>query len=77
MIETILKEGREMSPPLTAAELARRVDLTPTSLSRMKKNGRGDIAVIAELARIVGLRLSLAPDDTTLEKLETGSFFDA
>lgn len=65
-----------MTPPLTAAELARRVDITPASFSRMKKAGRGDMAVIGALARIVGLRLTLAPDDTTLEKLESGSFFD-
>jgi len=76
LIKAILDTGRRMTPPLTAAELARRVDLTPTSLSRMKKDGRGDIAVITELARIVGLRLTLAPDDTALEKLESGSFFD-
>lgn len=76
LIEAILEAARRMTPPLTAAELARRVDITPTSLSRMKKAGRGDLAVIAALARIVGLRLTLAPDDTTVEKLESGSFFD-
>ena len=65
-----------MSPPVSAAEMARRVQITPTSLSRMKKAGRGDIAVIAELARIVGMRLVLAPDDTTLAKIQSGSFFD-
>jgi hypothetical protein len=76
LIETILEAGRSLSPPLSAAELARRAQITPTSLSRMKKDGRGDVAVIAEMARIVGLRLSLVPDDTLLVRLQSGSFFD-
>jgi hypothetical protein len=43
----------------------------------MKIDGRGDISVIAEMASIVGLRLTLAPADETLANLQTGRFFDA
>lgn len=76
LIEAVLVAGRKLTPPLSAAELARRVQITPTTLSRMKKDGRGDIAVIAELARIVGMRLVLEQDNATLAKLQAGSFFD-
>jgi hypothetical protein len=43
----------------------------------MKIEGRGDISVIAEMASIVGLRLTLAPADATLANLQIGRFFDA
>ena len=76
LIGTIIAAGRNMNPPISAAELARRVQLAPVTLSRMKTSGRGDIAVIAEMAKIVGLRLVLAPDDAVLAKLQSGSFFD-
>lgn len=76
MIAAIIAAGRNMDPPVSAAELARRVQLAPVTLSRMKASGRGDIAVIAAMARIVGLRLALAPDDTVLARLQSGSFFD-
>ncbi|MFP5419454.1 MAG: hypothetical protein ACLGHA_09910 [Gammaproteobacteria bacterium] len=76
MIGAIIAAGRNMDPPVSAAELARRVQLAPVTLSRMKTSGRGDIAVIADMAKIVGLRLALAPDDAVLAKLQSGSFFD-
>lgn len=76
LLEQILEAGRRASPPLSAAEFARRVQLTPATLSRMKKNGSGDIAVIAEMARVVGMRLTLVPDDATLSAIQSGRFFD-
>lgn len=76
LISAIIAAGRNMDPPVSAAELARRVQLAPVTLSRMKTSGRGDIAVIADMAKIVGLRLVLAPDDAVLAKLQSGSFFD-
>lgn len=76
LIGMIIAAGRNMDSPISAAELARRVQLAPVTLSRMKTSGRGDIAVIAEMAKIVGLRLVLVPDDEVLAKLQSGSFFD-
>ncbi len=77
LIEAILAAGKKHEPPISAAELARRVGVQPITLSRMKIDGRGDISVIAEMASIVGLRLTLAPADETLANLQTGRFFDA
>lgn len=65
-----------MLPPLSAAELARRAGVSPETLSRMKRHGRGDIAVIAELAAVVGMRLKLAPQEELTHKLMNGAFFD-
>lgn len=76
LIETIVRTARAMKPPIPAAELAQRVQITPATLSRMKKDGRGDIAVITEMARVVGMKIALVPDDETLNKLQTGRFFD-
>lgn len=42
----------------------------------MKRFGRGDIAVVNDLAAIVGLQLKLARSDDVREKLLTGAFFD-
>jgi len=42
----------------------------------MKRFGRGDIAVVSDLAAIVGLQLKLARSDGTREKILTGAFFD-
>jgi hypothetical protein len=77
LIEAILSAAKQHEPPISAAELARRVGVQPITLSRMKIEGRGDISVIAEMASIVGLQLTLAPADETLANLQTGRFFDA
>lgn len=65
-----------MTPPVTAGEMARRVGISPETLSRMKQLGRGDAAVIGDLAAIVGLRLRLSREDNFQERMLTGGFFD-
>lgn len=65
-----------MDPPITGAELARRTGISQETLSRMKRHGRGDIAVIAEMAAVVGMRLKLVPIEEQTQKLMTGEFFD-
>lgn len=77
LIEAILAAAKGQEPPISAAELARRVGVQPITLSRMKIDGRGDISVISEMASIVGLRLTLSTADETLANLQTGKFFDA
>ena len=60
---------------LTARELATRAGIAPETLSRMKARGRGDFAVIDAMARVVGLRLTLVPDDDRVESIRKGEFF--
>lgn len=76
LIAEIVRLGRTRSPRLTMAELAIRGGVRPETLSRMKKDGRGDIAVISRLAAAVGKRLSLADQSGLRERVRTGGFFD-
>lgn len=76
LISDILLAGKSMDPPVTAGEMARRVGVSPETLSRMKNLGRGDAAVISDLAAIVGLHLKLVKEDGLQEKMLTGGFFD-
>jgi len=65
LLEAIVRHGRAQCPPIYANELARHGGVSGETLSRMKKNGSGDIAVISKMASRVGLRLALveaAPD---------------
>jgi len=73
LLEKILEAARDQR--IGEGQLARRAGITPESLSRMKRRGDGRLSVLARLGRIVGLRLSLVPDDDTLEALRRGEFF--
>lgn len=55
--------------------LAARAGIAPETLSRMKKRQSADFSTIDRLARVVGLKLSLVPDDETLQSIREGSFF--
>lgn len=55
--------------------LAERAGITAETLSRMKKRQSGDFAILDRLARVLGLRLALVPDDATLQAIREGSFF--
>lgn len=57
------------------AELARRAGAAPETLSRMKARGNGDFGLVARLARVVRLRVTVVPDSDALEALERGDFF--
>ena len=76
LITEILLAGKSMTPPITAGEMALRAGISPETLSRMKRFGRGDIAVINDLAAIAGLQLKLSRSNDVREKLMTGAFFD-
>lgn len=76
LLAEILLAGRNMTPPVTAGEMARRVGISPETLSRMKQLGRGDAAVIGDLAAIVGFRLRLSREDDLQERMLNGEFFD-
>jgi DNA-binding Xre family transcriptional regulator len=56
-------------------ELAQLAGLRPETLSRMKSRGTGDFTLIDRLARAVGLKLAVVPDDDQLERIQQGRFF--
>ncbi len=74
LVEQIVDAGAERG--LFAKDLAVRAGTTPETLSRMKKRGTGDFLILDRMARMVGLRLSLVPNQETLDKIQRGEFFD-
>jgi len=73
ILRRILETAREHG--LDQRDLAMRAGIAPETLSRMKKRGSGDFAILDRLARVVGYRLALVPDDDTLTAIREGSFF--
>lgn len=63
------------SHKLKEKELARLAGVRPETLSRMKSRGTGDFALIDRLARAVGLKLAVVPDDDQLARIQQGRFF--
>ncbi len=74
VLDEILLTGK--SQDLPAYELAQRAGVTPETLSRIKKRGHGDWAVLNRMAKTVGKRLTLIPDDSTIVALRRGEFFE-
>lgn len=72
-LDEILLAGKAQDLP--AYELAQRAGVAPETLSRMKKRGHGDWAVLNRMAKTVGKRLTLVPDDSTILALRRGEFF--
>lgn len=56
-------------------ELAQLAGLRPETLSRMKSRGTADFSLIDRLARAVGLKLAVVPDNDQLERIQQGRFF--
>lgn len=75
VVNKIIAAGKQQQPPITAKQLATRAGISPETLSRMKNRGSGDFSVIDAMARIVGLRLSLEPNDDTQAAIRRGEFF--
>jgi len=61
---------------LTQITLAQRAGITPEALSRAKKGGDMRLSTLKELARVVGLKLSLVPDEPLREKIDSGRLFE-
>lgn len=60
---------------LKEKELAKLARLRPETLSRMKSRGTADFTLIDRLARAVGLKLAVVPDDDELARIQQGRFF--
>lgn len=73
LLKQILAVAKTQGIP--GKELAVRAGIAPETLSRMKGRGSADAAVLDALARVVGLRLALVPDDERLEAIRSGDFF--
>lgn len=63
------------SRKLKEKELAKLAGLRPETLSRMKSRGTADFTLIDRLARAVGLKLAVVPDDDRLARIQQGRFF--
>ena len=72
-LNTILAAAE--SRKLKEKELARLAGVRPETLSRMKSRGTADFALIDRLARAVGLKLAVVPDDDQLARIQQGRFF--
>jgi hypothetical protein len=74
LLRQIIASGRQKG--LRQQDIARRARLRPESLSRAKKSGDMRVSNLEELARVVGLRLVLAPDQPIIEKIDKGTLFE-
>ena len=73
LLTQIIDLGRRKG--LKQKDLAERAGLSPESISRAKKTGDMHLSSLVELARVVGLKLCLSPDQPVLERINQGSLF--
>ncbi len=73
LLDQVIARASERN--ISEKELALRAGIRPETLSRMKTRGAGDLGVVDRMARIVGWKLGLIPNNESLEKLQKGSFF--
>ena len=73
LMQDILRQARDRG--WSQGELAGRASVPDSSISRIKRTGRADLATLARLAGAVGLRLTLVPDSDFTEKLTRGDLF--
>lgn len=74
LLTQIIDLGKKQG--LTQQEIAARAGLQPESLSRAKKSGDMRVSSLEQLARAVGLKLTLAPDQPVIEKISAGNLFE-
>ena len=74
LLRQIIALGRQKG--LRQQDIARRARLQPESLSRAKKSGDMYVSSLEELARVVGLKLVLVPDQPVIEKVDKGTLFE-
>jgi DNA-binding phage protein len=74
LLNQIIALGRQKG--FRQQDIARRARLQPESLSRAKKSGDMYVSNLMELARVVGLKLVLVPDQPVIEKIDKGTLFE-
>ena len=74
LLKLVLARGKAQG--LTQIALAQRAGITAEALSRAKKAGDMRVSTLADLARAVGLTLTLVLDSPLLEKIDSGTLFE-
>ena len=54
---------------LTQSSLAHMAHIAPETLSRMKQRGNADFSAVAALAKALGLKITLVPDEDRQEMI--------
>jgi len=72
ILDEILRAAKAKG--LNASELAERTGVRAELVSRMRRRGTADFAVIEKMANEVGLQLHLTPADSTLDLIRRGEF---
>ena len=73
LLSEVLARGAEKG--MDAQSMAKRLPISPETLSRIKHRNNADFATLDALGRLVGLRLAFVPDDDALETIRKGEFF--
>lgn len=74
LLEQIIEAGRNQG--LDQKTLVARAGLGASTLSKLKQADDMRLSTLVRLANVVGLRISLSPNDPVLEKLINRTFFD-
>ncbi len=74
LLEQIIEAGRNQG--LDQKTLVARAGLGASTLSKLKQADDVRLSTLVRLANVVGLRISLSPNDPVLEKLIDRNFFD-
>jgi transcriptional regulator with XRE-family HTH domain len=73
LINAIIKAAHAHG--ISQGELASRVGIRQETLSRAKKNPTLSLKTFQEMAKVVGLRLQLIPDNPVAEQVSDGTLF--
>lgn len=73
IVNEILAAGKKLG--MSQADIAQRAGLHPVSVSRISASGNARYETIALLARTVGLKITLVPDNSVAESLIKGNLF--
>lgn len=73
LLNEVIERGYEQG--MDGKTMAKRLPISPETLSRMKNRKNADFATLDALGRLVGLRLAYVPDDDALETIRKGEFF--
>ncbi len=74
LLEQIIEAGRNQG--LDQKTLVARAGLGASTLSKLKQADDVRLSTLVRLANVVGLRITLSPNDPVLEKLIERNFFD-